>query len=388
MKLLKTILTILILLPSLSFGQTTNNPKVNSLLDYINTEFGKYNKFDAHFGVEGNFLVFSNQFGVARIPFKNLDFRVDEKSSSIDVYCISGEKCINKYDDNGVLSTWDYYNVSLIDGSTMAGSIYTILDKCKQLKSIMTGNVTNDSDDANALLTYINKQFSKYNKYGSQFDVDKYAKALIFKNEFGTANIPFSEIGFRINEEHVSIDIYCLDGSACINKYDDSGELTTWDYYNVSMPDGDGMASEIYTVLEKCKKLRTYFVDNDNVDEDVPVEDNSNIDELLTYINSEIKKYNKYGARISVDRENLVFMNDYGRANIPFSSIDFRMNDEHHSIDIYCLNGSKCIEKYDNSDNLTTWDYYNISLPDGDGMAQSATQVLQKCKTLKQKALR
>ena len=393
MKKLKTLLLILTLLPFLSYGQTANSSTVSSLLNYINIEFGKYNKYDTYFSVEGKFLVFVNKFGEARIPFKKIDFRINDKTKSVDVYCISDEKCINKYDDNGKLTTWDYYNVSMPDGDGMASSIYTVLDKCKQLKSIVLGVNTLKSDQPTALLRYINSQFARYNKYDSRFDVDRSSNELIFNNKFGTANIPFSEIGFRLNEKHKSIDVYCLDGEKCIEKYDDSGELTTWDYYNVSMPDGDGMASSIYTVLEKCKTLKTYFSnvhrDGDEfIDDDVSIDDDSSIDELLTYINSEVSKYNKYGSRLSVDGDKLIFMNEFGRADIPFRAIDFRMNEKHNSIDIYCIDGEKCIEKYDNSDALTTWDYYNISMPDGDGIAATATTVLQKCKALKKKALR
>jgi hypothetical protein len=401
MKHLKRLLIILILLPFLSYGQNSNNSTVSDLLDYINTEVGKYNKYEANFSVEGKFLVFGNKFGEARIPFSKIGFRMDEKTYSIDIFCLDNKKCINMYNEDGKLSTWAYYNVSMPDGDEMAESGYTVFNKFKKLKGIVLGEIIVDTESSAALLFYINRQFSKYNKYNTQFDIDKEANKLIFTNQFGIARIRFADIGFKLNKKTKSIDVYCLDGSKCIDKYDDSGELSTWNYYNVSMPDGDEMASEIYTVLTKCKKLKRSILgttqnddvvhyDDDNNEEviDVVVDDGLSIDDLLNYINSEIRKYNKYGSRLSVDGDKLIFMNNFGRADISFRSIDFRIDEEHNSIDIYCIDGSKCIDKYDNSEELTNWDYYNISMPDGDGMASSAVTVLERCKALKKKALR
>lgn len=383
MKHLKILLIILALLPFSSYGQGSNNSTVKTLLHYINTEVSKYNKYEANFNVEGKFLVFANKFGVARIPFHKIGFRMDVKSYSVDVYCLDNEKCINMYDDDGKRSTWSYYNISMPDNGGMAESGYTVFEKLKQLKRIVTGENITDSDEPTALLFYINSQFSKYNKYDSRFDIDKETNELIFVNKFGIARIPFANIDFKINEKTKSVDVYCLDGEKCIEKYDGSGELTTWSYYNVSLIDGDEMSSEIYTVLRKCKKLKTYFSDvTDYVDNE------ESIDELLNYINLEVSKYNKFGSLLSVDKDKLIFMNEFGRADIAFKAIGFKINDKTKSIDIYCLSGEKCIEKYDDSGDLTTWDYYNISMPDGDEIASTATTVLEKCKALKKKALR
>ena len=380
MKKLKTLFVILTLFPFLSYGQTSNYSTVSSLLNYINTEVGKYNKYEAYFDVDQKSLVFANKFGVAKIPFSEIDFRMDRKSFSIDVYCLAENKCIKMYNNEGDLSSWNYYNVSMPHNGGMAESGQIVFAKFKELKKIIATQNVVAADASTVILRYINSQFSKYNKYDTHFDVDRVRNQLIFTNQFGTANIPFSDIDFKLNAKTKSIDVYCLDGEKCIKKYDDNNELTTWNYYNVSLQDGDEMANEIYTVLENCKKLKTYF---SNI-----VDEGESIDEILVYVNSEIGKYNKYGSRISVDGDNLIFMNEFGRSDIPFRWIDFRMNYEHNSIDIYCIDESKCIKKYDDNGELTTWNYYNISMLMEGGIAPTAKVVLEKCKSLKKRVLR
>lgn len=383
MKRIKMFFAGIFLLSSvITFGQTASNRnKIDQILDYINREFATYNKVEAHFRVEDEKLVFANKFGVARIPFQKIDFRINDKTNSIDIFCVANDKCIYKYDDDGKLTTWDYYNVSMPDGDGMASSKHTVLSKCKELKNLVLG-VNNDvSGDMNSLLQYVNSEISRYNKYSAALNVQ--GTNLIFTNEFGRASIPFQHIDFRMNTKHNSIDIYCLDGSKCIEKYDDKGALTTWDYYNISMPDGSGMAASGNTVLQKCKAIKSLALNGDNNNYDDNSDHDNSVSGLLRYINGEFDKYNKFESHFVVQGKNLVFTNEFGKASIPFSSIDFRMNYKHNSIDIYCINGDKCIEKYDDNGELTTWDYYNVSLPNGDRMAASANNVLAKCSSLK-----
>lgn len=244
----------------------------DDLLRYINRQFDRYNKYYARFEVEDDKLVFSNKFGTAKIPFREINFKINTNTKSVEVHCNDGSKCIQKYDFDGSVTGWDFYNVSLVeeDGS-MSNVAYTVKEKCDKLLALHNGggNVDNrpsfdpnayDESTIDGLLAGINAAFDRYNTYESKFSVDRYNKTLNFENNMSPADpLRFSDIGFRVTESRNSIDIYCKDGSKCIQKGGSS-----WDYYNVSLVDGDDMYNGIYDILRKCEKLQNMILRGSN----------------------------------------------------------------------------------------------------------------------------
>lgn len=234
----------------------------DDLLRYINRQFDRYNKYYARFEVEDDKLVFSNKFGTAKIPFNEINFKINTNTKSVEVHCNDGSKCIQKYDFDGSVTGWDFYNVSLVeeDGS-MSDVAYTVKEKCDKLLAMHNGGGGGggsfnpnayDESTIDGLLAGINAAFDRFNTYESKFSVDRYNKTLIFENNMSAAEpLRFSDIGFRVTSSRKSIDIYCKDGSDCIQK---GG--SNWDYYNVSLVDGDNMYDGIYSILSKCEKLQ------------------------------------------------------------------------------------------------------------------------------------
>ena len=375
MKHFKVFFCVFVLLPSLAFGGS-----IRSNLRFINEQFKEYNKYESEFDVKRDQLVFKNEFSTAYIPFKDIDFRINYRHKSIDIYCLDGSNCIDKGD-----MTWDYYNVSLVDGDRMAKVIFEVLDKCREIRDeiIKREKTVYYGDNEKGWLNYINRQFDLYNKYYSRFEVED--DMLVFSNKFGTAKIPFSDIDFKVNPNTKSIEFHCKNGSKCIRKYDFDGDLTTWDYYNVSLvTDSDEMASVVYEVKERCDKLKAAH-DNGGNNDDTPSGDDD-IDDLLAYINRQFDRYNKYESSFRVDVRNktLIFANEMSTADpLKFEDIGFRLNTQHKSIDIYCLDGSECMSK-----GGSDWDYYNVSLvTSGGDMASEIYTVLEKCKELKRLVL-
>lgn len=360
---------LLTFLPFLSIAQTASS----DLLSEINQELGKYNAYDAELGVSGSQLIFKNEFSTSYLPFESIDFRINYKHKSIDIYCIDGSKCIEKGGAN-----WDYYNMSMINNSQMASSIFTTLDKCRELRAKYVSSEPNVyySDSETDLLRFINRQFDLYNQYYSRFDVED--NLLIFSNKFGTSQTPLDNLVFKINESAKSLEFHCKDGSKCIEKYDFDGGKTTWTYYNVSLIGRDGNMSDVaYKVKDKCDGLQG--MSKPIVDKS----DNSSgkISSLVNYINGEFGKYNTYQSSLQVNEANktITYGNSMSMAQpIALADIDFRINYKHKSIDIYCIDGSKCIEK-----GGTNWDYYNISLIDDDKMVSTIFETLDKCRELR-----
>lgn len=233
------------------------------LLRYINRQFDRFNKYYARFEVEDDKLVFSNKFGTAKIPFSEINFKINTNTKSVEVHCNDGSKCIQKIDFDGSVTGWDFYNVSLVeDDGSMSSVAYTVKEKCDKLLALHNGGGYNPSPsfDPNAyddstidgLLAAINAAFDRYNSYESKFSVDRYNKTLTFENNMSPAEpLHFGDIGFRVTSSRKSIDIYCKDGSKCISK-----GSSDWDYYNVSLVDGDNMYDGIYDILAKCEKLQ------------------------------------------------------------------------------------------------------------------------------------
>jgi hypothetical protein len=364
--------TLLTFLPFLTIAQTANS----DLLNEINSELRLYNSYGAELGVSGNQLMFKNDISTSYIPFKSIDFRINYKHKSIDIYCIDGSQCIEKGGSN-----WNYYNMSMIENGQMAKSIFTTLDKCRELRSkyVSSESRVSYSNSETDILRFVNRQFDLYNKYYSRFDIED--NQLVFYNQFGQSKTPLDNLRFRINESSKSLEFYCKDGSKCIEKYDFNGDKTVWLYYNVSLIDKTGNMSDIvYKVKSKCDELknieRTIVDNSDN-------SDNSNVTtaRLLIDINDKFEKYNTYKASLEVDEANktLTYGNSMSSAQpIPFSKIDFRINYKHKSIDIYCIDGSKCIEK-----GGTNWDYYNVSLTDNGKMSRTIFETLDKCRELR-----
>ncbi|MGB0862527.1 MAG: hypothetical protein ACPG19_14380 [Saprospiraceae bacterium] len=356
---------LLAFLPFLSIGQTANN-----LLAEINSQFKQYNSYNASLEVSGTKLIFKNDLSTSYIPFSSIDFRINYKHKSIDIYCIDGSKCIQK---GG--TAWDYYNISMIDNGKMAKSIFETLDKCRELRSIHTKSITNEyySDSQEDKLRFINRQFDLYNKYYSRFDIED--DKLVFSNKFGTAKTPLNQIYFKVTEKNKSVEFHCKDGSKCIEVYNPDGDLSTWNYYNVSLVDeNSNMVNVVYEVKDKCDGLQAQKKPRQKS------YNNAKTANLLDYINGEFQKYNSYDSFFSVDKYNktLIFSNSMGDSEpIPLANIDFRINEQHKSIDIYCIDGSRCIKK--GSD----WDYYNVSLIDNGEMISHIGAVTRKCKELK-----
>ncbi len=378
MKQMKNFLVVLLFIPSFVFGGI-----IEDNLAFINEQFAKYNKYESEFDVSGNQLVFKNKFNTAYIPFRDIDFRINYKHNSIDIYCIDGSKCIEKGNDN-----WEYYNVSMIDGSRIAKVIFETLDKCREIRSLIVKKEKKayyGSSEAD-LLRYINRQFDLYNQYNSRFEVDNDNGQLVFSNRFGTSKIKFSNIVFKLNTSAKSVEFHCKDGSKCIARYDFDGKESTWNYYNVSLvTESDEMADEAYKVKEKCDQLQAKYVSEDEGADDYNKDDaydgDGSVDDLLAYINRQFKNYNKYGSQFKVNKRNqtLIFSNEMSTAEpIPFENIGFRLDNKHKSIDIYCIDGSECIYKG------SEWEYYNISLINSkEEMADVIHTVMEKCRELK-----
>lgn len=357
---------LLTFLPLLSISQTAN-----SLLNEINSNFKTYNAYDASFKISGNNLIFKNTLSTSYIPFNSIDFRLNYKHKSIDIYCIDGSKCIEKGGSN-----WDYYNISMIENGKMSKTIFETLDKCRKLRSIQTQSITNEyySNSQEDILRFINRQFDLYNKYYSRFDIED--NNLVFSNKFGTSKTPFNKIYFKISEKNKSIEFHCKDGSRCIESYNLDEKMSTWSYYNVSLVDENGNMVDIaYKVKAKCDELKLAVESSPQVDK------NHNVASLLDYINGEFRKYNTYGSSFSVNDvdKTLIFSNSMSSSDpIPLANIDFRINEKHKSIDVYCIDGSKCIKKG------SAWDYYNVSLVDNGEMISHINRVMKKCKELKE----
>lgn len=368
---------LLVFFTVLAFGLSNDvlGQSVKSNLRYINSQFSEFNKYESEFDVSGSSLVFKNKFSTSYIPFKDIDFRINYKHKSIDIYCIDGSKCINKGDMD-----WDYYNVSMLDSDgKMAKSIFETLEKCRQVRKeyVNREKYVSYGNSEKELLRYINRQFDRYNKYYSRFGVED--SKFVFSNKFGTAKLSFDDIYFKVNAGTKSVEFHCSDGSKCIQKYDFKGKLTTWDYYNVSLvEEGGSMSDVVYTVKEKCDKLKAMHSGGNN-----PVDDGEeSIAGLLKYINSEFGKYNSYDARFEVRNGKFIFSNNMSSADpLDFNDIGFRINKGTKSVEIYCLDYSDCIRK-----GGSDWDYYNVSMLDGDEMASTAYTVYEKCKLLKKLA--
>jgi len=355
------------------------------LLRYINRQFDMYNKYYSRFSVDDGKFVFSNKFGTAKISFDDINFKVNKSTKSIEFHCQDGSKCIKKYDFKNELTTWNYYNVSLLEADgNMSDVVYTVKEKCDKLKALYAGESNDDGDDGDesvaALLNYINKQFSKYNSYEATLNVRN--NKLIFANNMSDADpMNFNDIGFRMNKGTKSVEIYCLDNSKCIRKGD-----SDWDYYNVSMLDDGEMASEVYTVLEKCKKLKRAVLNggaaDDVVDEDY---DDNSISGILSYVNRQFSRFNSFESNFEVKNNRLVFTNNMSATDpLNFNDIGFRVNEDTKSVEIYCLDNSKCIPK-----GGSDWDYYNVSMVSSSGnMANEVYKVSELCNKMKKMILK
>lgn len=237
-------------------------------------------------------------------------------------------------------------------------------------------------------LSYINKQFRKYNNYETSFRVDESKKELICEDRFGILKAKFSDIKFDYERDNVGL--YCLSDDKCIRYYDKDGTRKYDDDendYTMGLRKNNELIEHIDDVMEKFAELkRLVLYGSSNYSSSSSSSGNSSIDANLRYINQQFDLYNAYNTTFSIDKnaKELICEDKFGIIKAKWSDIEIKTSSE--NIGVYCLSDGKCIRYYDkNGVRKYDEDYnnYTMGLRENEKLIPHINKVLNKFAEIK-----
>jgi hypothetical protein len=105
------------------------------------------------------------------------------------------------------------------------------------------------------------------------------------------------------------------------------------------------------------------------------------IDQQLSYINNQFKKYNAFNTRFFVDLKNMeiVWIQDFGESRAPIDEIGFKADYENGWVIIFCKNESlKCVSFANSGGTKFQYNEYSMSLKENEKVISHIDEVIEK----------
>jgi hypothetical protein len=326
-------------------GQSNLDVTSKNIL-YINQEFAKYNPYNTMFRIDKDDkkLIWYNEYGERSGDLYDLEFRVN--SSSVGVYCIDGDECI---DNDG--STIAQYTMTFEDDNGDQPSSATLIpEKFNEIKRGLGVTVRGSSTGGSGLkvdytkirdnLAYINSKFSYYNDYDTKFSVNTYTGELTCSDKFGQLKAHISKLEFYLDYTDNLFRLRSRSQREEIGYYNTYGtrqEKAYWSYGMGLNYDGK-LISDAPTVVAKLNEIRDMF----------DVNSSSYVSTSLAYVNAMFNKYNDYETSFSADNTyKTMTVKDKYRSFKSYANKTGYEIDSESKFKIYCTDYSTCMMEYD-----------------------------------------
>lgn len=233
---------------------TTNNPDVNKTLDYVNSLFNLYNKYNSNLAVDRttNELVFSDKFSELRGYFGDVEFR--RSGELMGLYCKSGNECLRVEDvDTGNTEPSKVkYTFGMKENGKAVPEMDRAIAKLNTMLTSLGGSSPGYSSSglsavARKNLKIINDAFDKYNNYETIFSVK--GKTLHWDSSVANTSADLNKLTFYINYDNQWMVMRCTEGD-CIKG---SGSK---DSYSMGLSKDGKIAPNIEAVLQAFNDLR------------------------------------------------------------------------------------------------------------------------------------
>ncbi len=250
-----------------STGNGNLNAKIDAELYTINAIFQRSSEYKNtySFDYSTNTITSRTENCKAVVPIKN--------GLSVNYYKREGgdygEGFYFENADNSILescTSFEDYTEKTYEYVNNYSDVQTVIRSLNNIISLAKGNTsstyTAPSGNSEAILNYINEEFSKYNAYNTVWKIDYKTKQLIWSNDFGTNYVDFNSSEIRIDHANNWIGVYCLTGDKCIKQITTSGSATYYDQYTMSLNDNSKMIGHIATVANKFAELKNIVLNN------------------------------------------------------------------------------------------------------------------------------
>ena len=375
--------------PFLIFSQS-----IQENLDFINAQFEKYNQYGTRFEVDQitKTITCQDKFGTYIAFFEDVEFRLNPAKTSIGIYCIEqSNQCISTIQKNGEEGPeLSDYNMDLHENNKAIPQIDNVLEKFKHLKqSILKSDSETVSSQVQGLKYRVDLQLRELNA--------------IFKEHSNQQNLwSFNWDNYWFVSESDSCKILIP-----LEKV----EIEYQEKENVqSFRHGVVILSEKLDILKKCKtsesKLQTTSFQMESLDDanaaienfktiqllisDGPqpiaaIATKVDIDQLLSYINNQFKKYNQYNTRFFVDesKKELIWIQEFGETRVAINQIDVKADYENGWLVIFCAQkNDRCIHSANGAGKTLQSYEYSMSLIENDRVISHIDEVIDTFKKL------
>lgn len=335
MKNLTSQLLIVIVAIAISF-QSFSQDKIDSNLKYINDQFKLYNTYKTKFMVDrtAKLIVFSNEFGTNTISISNLGVDVD-KNNFFRIYCLSGNKCINKVDKEGRTQNnyYDEYTMRLEDNGVTISNIKTVVEKLLEIKEELIGDETvssttssNTEVDLDAEIAKINKLCQQYAQYKNVYSLDLKNKLLSYRTESCYVTFPLNTKKRIEYKENTSYYYYFYSDTKDIG-HDCSS-------FNEKVDVSSSSVNNYDAVLEIVKSLKLIAETVYNMTDETSssTSDDDDLDEEIEKINKLCQEHSEYKNVWSLDKTTYVLTYKTTNCTVTFPlntklRIEYKLND-------------------------------------------------------------
>ncbi len=393
MRLLKTLRFILLFFPFAICSQT-----VQENLQYINNQFEQFNKYQTSFDVDevSKKIICRDKFGMYSAYLKDIKIKKDESEASLEIFCIDESKCISSLKKDGRKgSDFSNYSMELSKDRILVSNVDTVLDKFSKIRKAV---LENDIDTSNAQNSHLiaevehqlhklNSIFLEHSHYQNIWSFDWENQHLIGRTETCEVRIAISNVTIEFYEKENQQKfrygfVIKSTGSDITEKCPSFEDYVSKTYEYVDRFD---FAEEAIHSIKTIQRL----VSGKNEPPSTIAPTNT-IDQQLSYINNQFKKYNAFNTRFFVDLKNmeLIWIQDFGESRAPINDIDFKADYENGWIIIFCKNKSlKCISFANPGGTNFQYTEYSMSLKENDETIAHMDKIIKKFRKLQKEII-